>query len=230
MTLNIDVISDVICPWCYIGKRRMERAIALAGREDVRVRWRPFQLNPTMPIKGISRKEYRSNKFGSWERSLALDATVAEAGQAEGISFRFDNIEKTPNTLNAHRLIWLADQEGVQDAVVETLFRAYFTEGQDLTSNSCLLDLASQGGLDRRRTEAFLESSDGLAAVQDEEDQARRAGVQGVPLFIINDSVVLSGAREPSAFLEAFRSLNAESPPNALPEVCDARPDGEPNC
>src|SRR6267143_8697 len=112
---TIDVISDVICPWCYVGKRRLEKAIALAGR-DVRVRWRPFQLNPQMPKAGMNRKAYRSAKFGSWERSLALDAQVTAVGRAEGIPFAFDKIERTPNTLDAHRLIRLADQESVQDA------------------------------------------------------------------------------------------------------------------
>lgn len=132
MNLAVDVISDVVCPWCYVGKRRLEKAIAALDRQ-VKVRWLPFQLNPTMPKEGISRREYRTRKFGSWERSLELDAQVAAAGKAEGIHFAFERIERTPNTLDAHRLIWLADQQGVQDAVVEALFRAYFTEGRDIS-------------------------------------------------------------------------------------------------
>ena len=127
MKLSVDVISDVICPWCYIGKRRLENAIAAAD-EQVSVRWHPFQLNPTMPSEGISRKEYRTRKFGSWERSKELDANVSTVGESEGIHFDFDNIERTPNTVDAHRLIWLADQHGCQDEVVEALFRAYFTD------------------------------------------------------------------------------------------------------
>ena len=135
MALTVDVISDVICPWCYIGKRRLEKAVAaFEGEHEVRVRWLPFQLNPTCRRKGISRREYRTKKFGSWERSLELDAQVVAAGRAEGIQFAFDRIERTPNTLDAHRLIWLADKEGVQDAVVEALFRAYFTEGRDISN------------------------------------------------------------------------------------------------
>ena len=116
MTTTIDVISDVICPWCYIGKRRLEKAVALAGG-DVRVRWHPFQLNPQMPKEGMNRKEYRTAKFGSWERSRSLDAQVAAAGAAEGLTFAHDQMERTPNTLDAHRLVWLADTLGVQDAV-----------------------------------------------------------------------------------------------------------------
>src|SRR5471032_2247128 len=120
MVLHIDVISDVICPWCFVGKRRLEKAVAALDRQqEVRVRWLPFQLNPTMPKEGISRREYRTKKFGSWERSLELDAKLVAVGEAEGIKFTFDRIERTPNTVDAHRLIWLADQQGVQDEIVE---------------------------------------------------------------------------------------------------------------
>src|SRR5947209_17108367 len=127
MILTVDVISDVICPWCYIGKRRLEKAVAALDLQ-VEVRWLPFQLNPAMPKEGVSRREYRTRKFGSWERSLELDARVVAVGEAEGISFALDRIERTPNTLDAHRLIWLAGEQGIQDAVVEALFRAYFIE------------------------------------------------------------------------------------------------------
>jgi predicted DsbA family dithiol-disulfide isomerase len=152
MVLHVDVISDVICPWCYIGKRRLEKAVAaLDEKHEVRVRWLPFQLNPTMPKEGISRRDYRTKKFGSWERSQELDARVAAAGKAEGIHFAFDRIERTPNTLDAHRLIWLADKEGVQDAVVEALFRAYFTDGRDIGNWQALLDVVADVGLHLRQ-------------------------------------------------------------------------------
>src|SRR3954452_12747741 len=165
MPLTVDVISDVICPWCYIGKRRLGKAVAaLAGREPVRVRWHPFQLNPHMPREGVSRKEYRTAKFGSWERSLALDAQVAEAGRGEGILFDYARVMRTPNTLDAHRLIGLADTEGVQDAVVEVVFRAYFTEGRDISRTGVLLDVVAEAGLERKRAETFL--SRGLEAIR----------------------------------------------------------------
>src|ERR1700694_759583 len=173
MTLTIDVISDVICPWCYIGKRRLEKAVAAFGREQVRVRWHPFQLNPHMPREGMNRTEYRTAKFGSWERSLALDAQVAEAGRGEGIPFAFDGIMRTPNTLDAHRLIWLADTEGVQDAVVSAVFRAYFTEGRDISQTTVLLDVVAGAGLDRGRAEAVLSADEGLAAIRAAEEHAR---------------------------------------------------------
>src|SRR4051794_36244977 len=126
--LTIDVISDAICPWRLIGKRRPEKAL---GNRPAAVRWHPFQLDPDMPREGMERRAYRIGKFGSWERSHELDARVAAAGQGEGIAFRFDRQPHTPNTLDAHRVIWLAGERGVQDPVVEAPFLAYFTEGRD---------------------------------------------------------------------------------------------------
>ena len=228
MTLTVDVISDVICPWCYIGKRRLEKAVAAFGREQVRVRWHPFQLNPRLPKGGMNRQEYRTAKFGSWERSLALDAQVAEAGRGDGIPFAFDRIMRTPNTLDAHRLIGLADTEGVQDAVVEAVFRAYFTEGRDISRAAVLLDVVAEAGLDRNRAEAVLNSDEGLAAIRAAEEEAPRAGVQGVPYFLINGTLALSGAREPSAFLDAFEQAEATSGDEG--SVCKIGPGGEPSC
>jgi len=206
MVPHVDVISDVVCPWCYIGKRRLEKAIvALERQHEVRVRWLPFQLNPTMPKEGISRREYRIKKFGSGERSLELDGRVIEVGKAEGINFAFDRIERTPNTLDAHRLIWLADQQGVQDAVVEALFRAYFTEGRDISSRQTLIDVVAKAGLDRAKAECVLNGDDGVEAVKEAEELSRRFRVEGVPFFVVNNKITLSGAQQPEAFVEAFR-------------------------
>ena len=205
MNLSVDVISDVICPWCFIGKRRLEKAIAALGG-PVKVRWLPFQLNPhdaegrDQP-QGIPHEEVR--KLG------AVAGTRRQGGcgrrGAEGIHFAFDRIERTPNTLDAHRLIWLADKEGVQDAVVEALFRAYFTEGRDISNRQTLLDVVAEAGLDRSKAEAVLNSDDGLEAIKEADELARRFRVEGVPFFIINGKVTLSGAQPPDAFLEAFR-------------------------
>ena len=168
MNLAVHVISDVICPWCYIGKKRLENAIAaVEDQHEVRVRWLPFQLNPTMPKEGISRREYRIRKFGSWERSLELDAKVVAVGETESIHFAFDRIERTPNTVDAHRLIWLADQQGCQDAVVEALFRAYVTEGRDISKRQTLLDVVAEGGLERQIAEAMLNSEEGMDAIKE---------------------------------------------------------------
>ena len=212
MILHVEVISDVICPWCYIGKRRLEKAVvAIEGPHEVHVRWLPFQLNASMPKEGISRKEYRTAKFGSWERSLELDARMVAAGKAEAIHFAFDRIERTPNTLDAHRLIWLAGKEGGQDAVVEALFRAYFTDGRDISNRQALIDVVADAGLDRHQAEAVLNSNDGMEAIKEADEQAQRYRVDGVPFFIIEGKITLSGAQPPDAFLGAFRQVIAST-------------------
>jgi predicted DsbA family dithiol-disulfide isomerase len=211
MVLHIEVISDVICPWCYIGKRRLEKAVAALDRQhEVRVRWLPFQLNPQMPKEGINRREYRTAKFGSWERSLELDAKLVAVGETEGVHFAFERIERTPNTLHAHRLIWLADKEGVQNAVVEALFRAYFTKGRDISNQQSLIDVVAEAGLDRHQAEAVLDSDEGMGAIKEAEALARRLRVDGVPFFIVNGKITMSGAQPPDAFLDTFRQAVAQ--------------------
>lgn len=199
--LTINVISDVICPWCFIGKRRLEKA--LAGHAAT-IRWHPFQLNPDMPREGIERKAYRIRKFGDWERSQELDAQVSAAGRGEGLAFNFDKQTRTPNTLDAHRLIWLAGERGVQDAVVEALFRVYFTDGRDLSDRTTLAEVAAGAGLDRADVDELLAGDKGLDTVRAGEEQARRLGVSGVPFFVVNGKVPLSGAQPPELFRQAF--------------------------
>lgn len=199
--LTIDVISDVICPWCFIGKRRLERA--LNGRAAA-IRWHPFELNPDMPREGIDRKTYRIRKFGSWERSQELDAQVAAAGHGDGIAFNFDQITRTPNTLDAHRVIWLAGERGVQDAVSEALFTAYFTAGKNLSDRATLAAIAVDAGLNPSEVDDLLSGEAGLDAVRTGEEWARRLDVSGVPFFIINGKVALAGAQPPEVFLQAF--------------------------
>jgi len=204
--LTIDVVSDVICPWCFIGKRRLEKALLLLGNPaTVQVVWRPFQLNPQMPAQGIERRAYRIAKFGSWERSLALDAKVAEAGRGEGIDFAFDMMTRTPSTLDAHRLIWLAQKNGVQDAVVETLFRAYFEDGLDLNDRLTLLALAVRSGIPAPDAERLLAGDEGRAEVLNEEARFKSIGMSGVPSFFINGEIAFSGAVEPSFLADAIR-------------------------
>ena len=207
MSLTVDVISDVICPWCYIGKKRLEKAIAAFGGQRVRVRWLPFQLNPEMPKDGISRKEYRIRKFGSWQRSLELDAKLVAAGETEGIPFAFDRIERTPNTVDAHRLIWLADQQGCQDAVVESLFLAYFTGGRSINNRQTLIDVVAEAGLERAPALAMLDSDEGMDEFTEAQALSRRLRVDGVPFFIVNNEITLSGAQAPEVFLDAFRQV-----------------------
>ena len=165
-----------------------------------------------MPKEGISRKEYRTRKFGSWERSLELDATVIAVGETEGIRFAFDKMERTPNTVDAHRLIWLADHHGCQDAVVEALFRAYFTEGQDIGNPQTLIDVAAVAGLDRQAAEALLNNDEGMDVISIGREMSQRHGVTGVPFFIMDQKIMLSGAQQSETFLEAFRQVMDSSP------------------
>ena len=157
-----------------------------------------------MPKEGISRREYRITKFGSWERSQELDARVMAVGKDEGIDFRFDRIERTPNTVSAHRLIWLADQHECQDAVVEALFRAYFTEGRDISDQRTLLEVVVKAGLNRQKATALLNSDEGMEAIKEAEGLSRQHRVDGVPFFVINEKITLSGAQTPDVFLAAF--------------------------
>ena len=202
---ELSVISDAICPWCYVGKRRLEQAFALIdGAQTFKVTWRPFQLNPDMPKQGIERREYRMRKFGSWERSLQLDAQLKEVGKSVGIDFRHDLMKRTPNTFDAHRLIWFADKAGAQDAMVERLFRAYFSEGHDIGDRRVLAELAGDAGLERARVEAFLASEQGTIEVAADEAVAKRAGLNGVPTFVLDGRVLFSGAQPAEQIAQAL--------------------------
>jgi predicted DsbA family dithiol-disulfide isomerase len=189
------VISDAICPWCWIAKRRLDRAIAaIAPDVTASLIWRPFELNPEMPNGGVDRRAYRSAKFGSWQRSQALDAQVAAAGRSEGIVFNHDKMERTPNTIDAHRLIWLARQQGKQDDVVEGLFAAYFNEGRDVGDPAVLADVGASAGLDRARILAMLASDEGQAEVRSELQRAVNLRVPGVPTVLVDGIPLFSGA------------------------------------
>jgi predicted DsbA family dithiol-disulfide isomerase len=181
----------------------------MGNLSSVRVVWQPFQLNPQLPAQGIERRAYRTAKFGSWERSLALDAQVEESGRAEGILFDFDKMGRTPNTLDTHRLIWLAHRFGVQDTVVETLFRAYFVEGLDLNDHRTLLTLAVKGGIPAPDAERLLVSEEGRAEVLKDEARYKSLGVSGVPSFFINGKIAFSGAVEAPLLADAIRQALA---------------------
>jgi predicted DsbA family dithiol-disulfide isomerase len=199
------VFIDVICPWCLVGKRRLERALTMIAPETIRVTWLPFELNPDMPKTGMDRRDYRTRKFGSQERSDELDAQMTEMGDSEGISFHFDLIVRTPNTFNAHRLIWRQRQTGSQDPLVEGLFRAYFAQGRDIGSDDVLGDVAVEAGMERAQVSAFLQSDEGALQVSQDEEAARRAGLSGVPAFILNRRPLLVGAHPPEIIASALR-------------------------
>jgi predicted DsbA family dithiol-disulfide isomerase len=185
---RIDIVSDAICPWCYIGKRQLERALALLAPEGLRfsVHWNPFQLNPDMPKEGRDRIAYRAQKFGSAERARELDERVAGAAANVGLSLRQDLMLRTPNTLDAHRLIWLAGREGMQDAVMEAVFAAYFTQGRDIGEREVLADCAAEGGMDRAAVADFLAGEVAAQEMLAADRAAREAGVNGVPSFFLD--------------------------------------------
>jgi predicted DsbA family dithiol-disulfide isomerase len=198
--LTIEVVSDVICPWCYIGKRRLAKALAaLAGEVGTEIRWLPFQLNPSMPREGVARAEYRIAKFGSLERSRELDARVAKEGKSEGIEFAFERKQRTPNTVAAHALVGLAQEQGRADAVVDALFRAYFEEARDIGDAAVLADVAESCQVSGRpRQEAMTE----VVAL---DQQMRGMGISAVPTFILGRKLAVSGAHPPATLAEAIR-------------------------
>lgn len=203
--LTIEVYSDVVCPWCYVGKRRLEQALESTGRqESALVFWRPFQLNPTMPKEGMDRREYLEAKFGGPGEMQAIQNRISEAGASAGIEFAFERIARTPNTFDAHRLIWFAQQQGRQDAAVEELFHGYFTEGLTIGEAGVLVSLAGRAGLDVAAVGRFLASHDGIEAVRQEEARGRQLGIRGVPYFVFNGKTALSGAQPVETFLEAI--------------------------
>ena len=198
-TLAIEVASDVVCPWCYIGKRRLEKAVGLLKNEfQVEVRWLPFQLNPDMPTEGMPRADYRKAKFGSLERSKQMDARVIAEGKGEGIDFAFDRMERQPNTTQAHRLIALAEN---QDAVVEALFHAHFEQGRNIGDPKVLAEIAAQCGVKGWPQEAEKRASE----VSKLEEEVRELGISGVPTFIFERRHGISGAYPPEQLAEAMR-------------------------
>ena len=212
MALTIDVVSDVVCPWCYIGKRRLEGALALYAKEHPdapapAVTWRPFQLNPGMPDEGMARDEYVRRKFGA--QGGAVYDRVSAVGREVGIPFAFDRIVRQPNTLAAHSLIELAEARGGQDAIVEALFRAYFLDGVDLTAHENLVAIATGAGLDRAGVEACLDDKNARDLAGAEDQRAREIGIQGVPFFIFNSRVAVSGAHPAEALFDAMKQAEA---------------------
>ncbi|HZB91704.1 MAG TPA: DsbA family oxidoreductase [Stellaceae bacterium] len=202
--MRIDIVSDVICPWCFIGKRRLERALALRPEIEREITWRPFQLNPDMPDEGMDRRAYLAAKFGGKAHADRLYANVSEAGATVEIPFAFDRIRRTPNTRDAHRLIRYAAAEGSADPIVEALFQAYFIDGRDIGSRAVLAEVAGEVGLDRNAAALWLESPAEHAEVLAEDRGARRLGINAVPCFIFDRHYAISGAQEAEFFLPVF--------------------------
>ena len=202
-SLKIDVVSDVVCPWCYVGKRNLEAALAQCGEIDVVLHWRPYQLDPTIPQRGYERHAYMARKFGA-ERVPAIQTRIAEAARETGLDLAFDRIRRSPNTLDAHRVIRWAWAAGQQDAVVESLFRAFFVEGEDIGDRAVLVAHAERAGLDGAVVRRLLDEEADADVVRAEIDQAKELGVTGVPFFILDGRIGLSGAQPPEVLLRAM--------------------------
>ena len=215
-TLTIDVVSDVVCPWCYIGKRKLEAALALPEAADlpnVVIRWHPFQLNPDVPAQGIGRKQYLEDKFGGPQGAAEVYDRVRVAGKAAGLDLNIEGITRQPNTLAAHALIafaQLGDADGSD--IKERLLRAYFVESRFIGSPQVLADIADEAGLNGTQALAFVTDSEQLAAVAQADAQVRSMGISGVPFFIFNQKVAVSGAQDPVTLLGAMRQAAAQHP------------------
>lgn len=214
VAINVDVVSDVMCPWCYVGKRRLETALAdLPNDIQVDVHWRPFQLDSTLPKEGKDRQQYLSEKFGGTDRAREFYGTIADAGHAENIPFDFDAIAVSPNTLDAHRLIrWSATEApGVQDRLVEALFRAYFVQGKHIGDNTVLLEAAEEAGMDGAVAETLLLGDADRTEVETEIETARKMGVTGVPCFILDNKYAVMGAQPAEVLSNAILEVASQT-------------------
>lgn len=209
ITISVDVISDVVCPWCFLGQRNLERAKALLSDIDVPVRWRPFQLDPTIPPEGLERQSYMLSKFGSRERIDAAHDRLRELGAAAGIKFDFEAIKVAPNTLDAHRVIrWAGGaSEDIQSRLIGNLFSLYFEEGQNIGDPAVLVSAAEEAGMDRAVVESLLPTPADRQEVQAEIATAQRMGVTGVPCFLLEGRYALMGAQPPESLADAIRKV-----------------------
>ena len=209
--IKVEVVSDVMCPWCYIGKRRLEKAMADVPELTFDVSWKPFQLDPTLPADGKDRQQYLTEKFGGPERVAEIYGRIGAAGTEEDIPFAFDKIKKSPNTLNAHRVVRWAGIEGLQNEVVNALFEAFFIDGADLSEPETLASVAASAGMDGDMVARLLASDADLAETEADVVHAQAIGVTGVPTFIVAGKYAISGAQPADILSGAFRQIAAEA-------------------
>ena len=207
--MQLDIISDTVCPWCYIGKKRLEKAQLERPAIDFKINWRPFQLDPTIPAEGVDRQAYIERKFGA-ERAKSAGNAIREAGEMEGISFAFDKIKRSPNTLDSHRLIKWAGSAGVQNKVVDQLFARYFEDGENIGEHSVLLEAAADAGMDVDIVRDLLKSDSDLKQTQLEDQQAREMGITGVPCFLFEGKFAIVGAQEVSSLTRYIDKVEAK--------------------
>lgn len=207
--VTVDVVSDVVCPWCYIGKRRLENALAQIDDVDVTVHWRPFFLNPWIPREGIDRDAYLTAKFGSVDQYKGIAGRVKETAASEGLVYDSDRISRQPNTIDCHRLILWAERIGQSDAMKQRLMSLYFTEGADLTDRDVLVQAAADCGLDAEAVRARLATEDDVDLISEAATSASNAGISGVPTFILAGKYGISGAQPPEQLVQAIRQVAA---------------------
>lgn len=195
--MYIDVYFDTICPWCLIGKKRLESALESRSHISLKIRWKPFLLNPTMPAQGMDRQLYLEQKFGGPQRAKQVYDAITQTGKEIGLDFKFDNIQMTPNSINSHRLLAFANQKELGTKMVDRLFDAFFYDGKDIGDMDTLINIATSIGLKSAETEKFLNGDEGHDAVLQSDREARELGVHGVPAYVARDRYVLSGAQEP---------------------------------
>ena len=193
--VKLDIFSDPICPWCYIGKSYLDRALEKVGNHPFNIQWHPFQLNPEMPLEGVNRKKYLETKFGGRDLAVKAYTPVLEHAALAGLNLKLEDIAKTPNTLSSHRLILWAWQEGVQNAIVSALFKAYFVEGKDIGNNAVLVDISQNAGISGDLVSRLLAGKNDLEKVIELDKAARKMGVNSAPTFILNGKHVITGAQ-----------------------------------
>lgn len=208
--IKLDIISDVICPWCYIGKAHLDRALEANPDHPFTIEWHPFQLNPTMPAEGMDRREYLEHKFGGKEGAIRVYGQIADAAVAAGLDIDFGAIQRTPNTINAHRLIHWAGLEGRQTAVVSKLFKAYFKDGLDIGDTEVLLDIAEAAEMDRAMVARLFATDQDVDDIRARDANARERGVSGVPAFVVANQHVLPGAQQPELWGNVIKELNEQ--------------------
>ncbi len=205
--IELDVFSDTVCPWCYIGKKRLDKAIEKHSHLEIKQTWRPFQLNPGIPPDGMDRQEYLISKFGSADAAKTIYDNIFEEGKKEGIDFNFDSIEVTPNSFNSHRLLALAYKQNIQEDVLDDLFEAYFIRGEDIGNPNILLSIAISHSINEDEFKKYLSDQENIEPLANEEIQARKMGINSVPTFIVNKQIVINGAQTSENFELIFQKL-----------------------
>ncbi|TNJ41584.1 DsbA family oxidoreductase [Phaeobacter sp. B1627] len=208
--VKLDILSDPICPWCYIGKTLLDRALAEEGELPFVVEWHPFQLNPDMPAAGMDRRTYLETKFGGKDNAVRVYAQIAEHAEKSGVPIDFEAMKRTPNTTDAHRLIHWAGLEAKQSPVVDALFQAYFVEGKDIGDHSVLADVADKAGMDRAVIERLLSGDSDRQDIQDRDAHSRKMGVTSVPTFIVANQHVIPGAQPPELWAQIIADIRSQ--------------------